>query len=408
VPIVGAPQLDREVTGETLVLVATLFTGPGLVGLIFEMVALAATDRVGRRPMLVGALLTMAVCSWLMAGASQPVLLSLAFGVWGIASGVATGLGQAALVSHDPEPERAMARWGIAAEIGDLLAVLLVVGLEAGETSWRVALVASSLLPLLDGLVLACSPALPVHEQPERRRSDRGAATETQTSTRDADQEEQSAKPRWRETRAPERPIDIEDPEEEEPFGTALREAVTDWRLLAWLLAAASCTLMDEIVVVMASLHLTAMGAPAWLRGVEIGAMALGGMAGLALTERYVSSWGSRPVLLLSAALTVGSFLGWLAAGASPIGIGLAVLFGAGVGPMYPLAKAAAYARRPDRPGLVGALDHLFVPLDLAAPVLLGLLSDRLGLQVALLALLVQPLVVASVALISGRSAAPR
>jgi hypothetical protein len=242
----------------------------------------------------------------------------------------------------------------------------------------------------------------------ERRRSDRGAATETQTSTRDADQEEQSAKPRWRETRAPERPIDIEDPEEEEPFGTALREAVTDWRLLAWLLAAASCTLMDEIVVVMASLHLTAMGAPAWLRGVEIGAMALGGMAGLALTERYVSSWGSRPVLLLSAALTVGSFLGWLAAGASPIGIGLAVLFGAGVGPMYPLAKAAAYARRPDRPGLVGALDHLFVPLDLAAPVLLGLLSDRLGLQVALLALLVQPLVVASVALISGRSAAPR
>jgi MFS family permease len=399
VPIVGAPQLDREVTGGMLLLVATLFTGPGLIGLVFEMVALAATDRVGRRTMLVGALLTMAVCAWLMAGAAHPALLSLAFGVWGIASGVATGLGQAALVSRDPEPERAMARWGIAAEMGDLLAVLLVVGLEAGSTSWRVALVLTSLLPLLDGLVLAFSPSLTegVVEE-ERRGSDRGAATQAQTPGRDADQEELSA-----EVPSPERPVDIE-----EPFWTALRDAITDWRLLAWLLAAASCTLMDEIVVVLASLHLTSVGASPWLRGIEIGAMALGGMGGLALTERYVSSWGSRPVLLLSAALTVGSFLGWLAAGTSPLGVGLAVLFGAGVGPMYPLAKAAAYARCPGRPGLVGALDRLFYPLDLAAPVLLGLLSDSYGLQVALLALLVQPLTVALVALISALGSKPR
>jgi FSR family fosmidomycin resistance protein-like MFS transporter len=354
------------VTGEIFLLVATLFTGPGLIGLVFEMVVLAATDRVGRRPMLVGALLTMAVCAWLMAGASHPAMLSLTFGVWGIASGVAVGVGQAALVSRNPEPEKAMARWGIAAEIGDLLAVLLVVGLEAGSTSWRVALAITSLLPLLDGLLLALSPELPSHA------------------------------------------AEGEDEEETEPFWKALRDAVTDWRLLAWLLAAASCTLMDELVVVMASLHLTALGASPWLRGVEIGAMALGGMAGLALTERYVSSRSSRLVLLISSVLTAVSFLGWLSVGASPWGIVLSVLFGAGVGPLYPLAKAAAYARCPDRPGLVGALDHLFYPLDLAAPVVLGLLADQYGLQLALLALLAQPLTIVLVALISGKSPTPR
>jgi hypothetical protein len=40
----------------------------------------------------------------------------------------------------------------------------------------------------------------------------------------------------------------------------------------------------------------------------------------------------------------------------------------------------------------VAALGQLFGPLDLAIPVVLGLLADRYGSTVALLGLLVQPL----------------
>lgn len=65
---------------------------------------------------------------------------------------------------------------------------------------------------------------------------------------------------------------------------------------------------------------------------------------------------------------------------------------GATAAPLYPLAAAQAYARRPGRSGSVLAASHLFTPLGLALPWLLGTVADRAGLLVALALLVVQPL----------------
>jgi hypothetical protein len=69
----------------------------------------------------------------------------------------------------------------------------------------------------------------------------------------------------------------------------------------------------------------------------------------------------------------------------------LMVPVGACGAPLYPLASAQAYAARPESSGLVLAASHLFTPLGLAIPFVLGAIADVAGTQVALAALLVQP-----------------
>lgn len=358
IPVIGAPQLDQELPGQTLVLAATLLTAPSLLGLVFEAIVLAHTDRMGRKPVLLSALFTMGIAAGFAAMAHTPLTLALALGIWGTASGLATGVGQAALVSGPLGPDRAMARWGLSAMAGDLIGTGVVVltfsypspfGREMG-LDWRVAMGACALLPLLDALLLV-GQELPEGEPGED--------------------------------------------EPDEPLREAFRQAITDRPLLVWLLAATSCTLLDELVVVLVALRLDSFGVPPLLRGLEIAALAFGGVVGLTALDRWLHLTSSRAVLLASCALTAAAFMGWIAVGASPWGIALAALVGAGVGPMYPLAKAGAYARCPSRPGLVSAIDQIFAPLDLLAPIAIGFAADQYGLYTALLLLLLQPFTVA-------------
>ena len=58
---------------------------------------------------------------------------------------------------------------------------------------------------------------------------------------------------------------------------------------------------------------------------------------------------------------------------------------------MYPICAARAYATRPQRPGLVAALDQIYTPFPLLAPLLIGLLADEIGLFVALAVLILEP-----------------
>ena len=91
-----------------------------------------------------------------------------------------------------------------------------------------------------------------------------------------------------------------------------------------------------------------------------------------------------------------------MAAATEPWQAALALfLCGLGSSVHYPLAVAAAHRALPGRPGRVEALQHLLSPLELAAPVVFGLLADTCGLRVALLGLALQPLLVA--ALVHGR-----
>jgi hypothetical protein len=61
----------------------------------------------------------------------------------------------------------------------------------------------------------------------------------------------------------------------------------------------------------------------------------------------------------------------------------------------------------PRNPGTVQAIAQVFVVVDVAAPVALGLVADRLGLRAALAYLAAQPLIVAACAALWGREARP-
>ncbi|MBA2321422.1 MAG: MFS transporter [Deltaproteobacteria bacterium] len=344
-PVVGAPEIQVDLALGPFAIGAVLLALPGFVSLLLEATLLASTDRIDRRPLLAGALAGTAATSLLAAMAWSPWTLVLALGVWGTANGIAFGAGQAALVAASPDPDRALTRWTLFATIGDLAAPALL----ALCGSWRLALVLTAVLPALDALAVATGP--PLRGEPE---------------------------------------------DEEETLSEALRAAVRDRPLIAWLLAATSCTLMDEIILVYTSLRLDALGATPADRAVQLTACLLGSLVGVAAMERWPLD--ARRTLLGSALLTSVALTGWLA---NPTWPWLFVT-GIGIAPMYPLTKAAAYARRPDRPGLVGALDQVIGVLDLCAPLVIGAVAVFGGLELAIAALLAQPLVVALVATLTG------
>lgn len=123
-------------------------------------------------------------------------------------------------------------------------------------------------------------------------------------------------------------------------------------------------------------------------------------------------AWPSHPVLVACAAATTALWLTWIGAGGTPAApwlLGaLSFALGAFAAPMWPLATARAYASGAP-PGVVAAMDQLFVPIEVAAPLVVGVVADRAGLAAALLVLLVQPLVIAlvSIARSPGGSARP-
>jgi FSR family fosmidomycin resistance protein-like MFS transporter len=347
--MVGAPEVDSELIGGTLVVAGALFSAPALVSYVLEAVVVAVSDRLGRRPLVAGSLVIMAAAIAVAALFPGAAVLSVALGVWGTAAGIGEGVAELALVHKQAHPERIMTRWALAGALGDLLAPVLVTGALAAGASWREVLLATAVLPAVDALLVACGPDL--------------------TTPND---EEEAA----------------------EPLGTALRALFTDRVLLAWLAATTSCVFLDELLVALTAIRLEALGASPLVRGASLAALATGLAVGLLASERPVARYGPRRVLLAAAAVAVVALPAWIAAGVSSAGIGAAFVLGVAVGPMWPLCTAAAYARRPDRPGLIAAVDSVVSVPELVAPLVIAAIAERFGLVPALLALLVQPVVV--------------
>jgi hypothetical protein len=65
--------------------------------------------------------------------------------------------------------------------------------------------------------------------------------------------------------------------------------------------------------------------------------------------------------------------------------------------------KARAYASLPGRPAIVNGVSALFVPLDIAVPLVLAVISSELGSPVAMLALATAPLALAIGAVLGSR-----
>lgn len=357
---VGAAGIQSSLQVSYQGLVGALLFVPAVVSLILEPALFLLADRRPRRGFVVGGLATMAVAALGCALAPSVEALAVALAVSGVAGACGVELAQATLVDAHPEArERVLARWAFLGGVGDLAAPALLAVLAGLGLGWRAgfAVMAGALAVWAALVARAPFPTAGAAAEPE---ADAGP-----------------------------------------PVG--IRAALTERRLLAWLLAVTLCDLLDELLVILASVHLRdQLGASAAARSLALGGFVVGGLVGLALVERWLGQVPPRRLVAGSALACAAALAAWLAAPTLWLAaLGLA-LVGATAAPLYPLTMAQAYAALPGRSGAVHAVARVFAPLALATPWLLAWLADRAGTSAALAAAALGPVAIALVALRDG------
>ncbi len=346
VPVVGAPELGEGLGVGEFGVFAVVLAVPTAVSLLVEPAILAWSDRADRRRVLVFAYLAMALLPLAAVAAPTAAGVALAIGLWGAATGVASGIAQGAIAQHPDGASVGLARWLRGAVLGDLAAPVLLAAAAAAGFGWRGAMAAAALVPLVAALATARIRLPPL----------------------------------------------VDEDEEDVPLREAVATALRDAALLAWSVAAAGCTLLDETLVVLVALREHAAGAVgAAAVAVLLAASAVGGFAAEPLVRRF-------PPRSLLVGMSVGSVVGLvgfvLTPAGSASGVAALALLGAAAAPLYPLVQAEALARLPTRPGLVHALQTPLAWIDVAAPLGLGALAAGVSVDAAVGALLLQPVVV--------------
>lgn len=385
---VGAADIQAAFGASYTVAAAALLYVPSGLALLIEPVLFVLADRYPRKWFVCGGLFAMAVAAFLAAWAPHIVVLGAAITLAFVGSGAGVALSQATLVDARPsDRERTLTRWALLGEMGDLLAPALMAGLAASTLGFRAAYVIVGAVVLVWALWLArqrfptSSSASGAGNVPG---DSSGGATPTHTAAAGAPDSEDAA---------------ADDQTAEPPVWPALLEAVRNRELLFWLGAAALCDLLDEIVVVFATLYLRDhLHAGPLARSVVVGAGVVGAILGVLLAERLLARMPPLRLLLSASVACAISYVAWLLA--PTIGWSVVCFFAVGLtaAPMYPLASARAYAALPGRSGTVNAAAHVFTPFTLAAPAVLGVVADGLGVAWALALLLAQPMGLAALA----------
>jgi MFS family permease len=375
--VTGAPSVERELALNHTAYVVLAFALPLLVAAVLEA-GVALFSDVGRSPKGTAAYVrvdrwTLVVIGQAALGASLLFLawtrsgwgLTLGLALAGTSSGVACGAAQALSIATDARgTERAMLRWTFFAAVGDVLTPLVTAAAIALGFSYRGAMLATAVVVIMQCLALL-------------RGRPRGGAPSTEA------------------------PAESEPPAD--PLRAALSRAMRRPRLWVWLFAAASCTLLDELVVALAALRMERdQGVhEAWAAAAAV-MFSGGAVLGAALADRVVAWVGSRAVLVVSSVLCALALAGVLepqsaiASGAALFVVGLTCA------PHHALAQARAYDEMPGNPGTVQAVSQLFVVVDVVAPLALGFVADRVGLRAALACLALQPAIIAACAVCWG------
>lgn len=362
-----------------------LLVGPLLLSLLIESPLLLLSDGWRRDRMAGIALFVMGLCMLAAAVAPSAWVFALALGGWASAGGVACGVSQGALMDAFPHArERWMTRWTLMGALGDTACPALVLASVALGFGWRGALATAAIVHLAHAPLLA--------------RSMRRLAEQSSTAS---DEEE-------------------DDDEESPPLLERVRAGLRDPTLLAWLTGSALCCLLDEILVAFGAMFLRdELGADIPLQTAAFTACAIAGALGLVLTDRLLrpadpdaegSTASVDPIRLLvlasiACALALGIWLGMRTIVGSIIALALVGVF---VAPLYPICAARAYAARPGEAGLVAAIDQLFTPFAVVAPIAVGLIADRFGVVVALAVLLLQPIGVGALGVLHILRVRPR
>jgi predicted MFS family arabinose efflux permease len=319
-----------------------------------EAPLLAWSERVRARWFSAASLAAVGASALLAALYPRGWALLLALALYGPASGCALAIAEGVLVESAPHArERAMARAGLAASAGDLAVPLLLAALARFDLGWRTACALAGALALVLAVAHASSRSL-----------DRAPSS-------DDGSEPSPPPPTLRE---------------------ALRTALATRPLFAWSLACTLTNLLDEVLVAFGALHLAAIGATANERSRAIAAWVVGGFAGLAAIERFITARLVRRVLLGASAIAIVALV-TLATTRSP-GVATIALFAIGATgtALHPLTKAQSYAALPSRPALVNAVASALLPLDIVTPIVLGLLATHAGTSAAIAGLILAPL----------------
>lgn len=351
VPAVGAPAIQRELGVSYEATAWALLLVPGLVGLVIEPVLFLLADRHPRGWFVRGGAVAMAIAAFAAAAAPSVYALCAAVSLSFAASGCSVATAQAILVdAHPHDRERVMTRWSMMGVVGDLAAPALAAALAAASVGWRTgyAIAGAAVAIWAIGLCRASFPA---------------AAPGGGGAEPDA------------------------------PLLASLWTALGNRRLMWWLFGASLCELLDEILVVFASLHLRDVhGAGEVTRALVLAGLVAGEAAGLAVADRLLRTRAPLPLLAAAGAACAAVYVAWVAAPSLWLAALLLVAVGVTSAPLYPITMAQAYAALPGRSGAVQAASHLFTPMAMSLPWLLGWLADRCGTGAALAALVAQPI----------------
>lgn len=355
IPVLTLP-LAREELHFSYAQVGLIFTVSELTGLLVNPAVNATSDHWSKPRLVLGGLLGLALGFALASSSPTFGWLLLAFMLIGATNGLAIGLGGAILIDQRPDATLAITtRWVFLSTIGDLLGPLLVAATVALQGSWRLLMGSGALIWLAVALFL-------------------GAQRFTTIQTNIPEEREE---PLWRTVR------------------TNLHAGIQTPHLLRWLLLATIPTLLDELFLGFAGLFLVdRVGLLPSTLSLALLAPIVGGLLSLGLMERFGKTVA--PVRLLGGAawVALAGLLGLITAQTLwPALIGL-FLTGLGAAPWYPIAKAQAYTLLPGRSGTIGALQSLFTPFEIAAPLLIGLVAERWGIQAGVGVLLVAPILV--------------
>lgn len=400
-PVVALP-LIREDLSLSYAQVGLLFTAGHIASWFLEPFMALYSDRLpSKRPLVLGGLLGLGAGFALAGSANSYGLLLLAFTLVFPASGAAVGLSQATLIelvgSNGP---RAMARWTLLSALGDLaapLAVAVAVTLHAG---WRA-------LFWLAALLWLAMAALFWRQRFPNRRSEGPAERIEMAGV------ERGAHPVGRAAVEAENAGETAAGEEaKRPAGLlgTLWTALHERDLLRWTGVILAADMLDEVFLGFAALYLTdVVGADAASTSLALGVQTVGGLLGILLFERTVDRFPPGRRLKVLAGVVLVGFTCLL--GTRSFGLAATALFiiGLGAAAWYPVAKAAAYASLPGRPGAVlASIDLLGTPFNALLPSMVGAVAAGLGLVAGLGLLGLAPLAVLTlVSRCGGQDEAP-
>ncbi|HKU44527.1 MAG TPA: MFS transporter, partial [Polyangiales bacterium] len=315
VAVVAAPEVERLHAIDHAQYTFWVFAVPMLAATLIEAPLSLLSDRWPRRRVLSVSLWALAVALSACALAWEPWLLAAGLALAGAASGLACTTAQGELVeTFAGGAQRAMSRWIAVAAAGDAVTPLVV----AVSGSHRVALGLLALLIAASALRVWRGVPMP------------GAAH---------DEDEAVV-----------------------PLRAALRSALKQPRL--WLLScvAATCILLDEVVVAMAALRLH--DDYRWSEehiAMLLTALSAGGVVGGLLNEQLLARWSPRALMIGSALSSLVCLAGFILSPAGWIACAALCLLGVTAAAHYPLVHASAFELVPRQPGLVNALAQLFV-----------------------------------------------